>query len=348
MSLINTRMQNMRVESPIDKYEYRPSVYGAYDAFKTQTDDPTGIITPELKQKAAISIGNTLQVPVIDYDGGISISSTRTTTIAASENTSQLMTITFSTYSFGFTMVPAMFSNNEISMQRDFNAKMTKYINKLASTLDLACVSALSLNKTAVFGETLAYTEAGNMIKALWTQREELIGDLNPLMKANDFFDQIHLVGNMGTESIIRKLSEKGLYNETNKQYQFNDKILHFTNGIHNATDAYCTGYAINAGSLGMLTRFEREAVLGTKSRDGHEWGIDNLPMLNLPCGTYFYDSVEDMNAIAGAATTDLTRARVDHYGFSVDVALVIAYNSDATTKAQPIMKFNILKENAS
>ena len=60
MSLLATRMQNMRSTSNLDKNEFRPSRYGALDVFMQQTNDPAGILTPELKQKAELSIGSTI------------------------------------------------------------------------------------------------------------------------------------------------------------------------------------------------------------------------------------------------------------------------------------------------
>ena len=90
--------------------------------------------------------------------------------------------------------------------------------------------------------------------------------------------------------------------------------------------------------------------MLGTVSGDGHEWGIATLPLLNIPCGTYFYDSVGNYSAIAGAATADMTRTRKEHYGFAVDIAFLTAYNSVPSGEgalASPILAFNISNENA-
>lgn len=342
MSLLATRMQNMRSNSNLDRYEYRPSRYGALDVFMQQTSDPAGILTPELRQKAEQSIGFTLETPVINYDSSISIGNTRTVEIADSENTSAMVQFTFATYSWGFTIVPAMYMNNEISMQRDFETKFNKYLYAFAKKLDEECVSALETNKTSVFKDNLNYDTTGDLIGAPWLDRESLIGDLNPIMGANDFFQPMHIVGNAGVESIIRKLSQKGLYNAVNKQLEYNDKILHFTNSISNDSEKYATGYAVTDGSLGLLFRFERECLLGTRARTGHEWGIENLPLLNIPVGTYYYESVGDYNAIAGDATADMTRNLKQHYGFAVDVAVVTAYNSDPSTLASPIIKFQV------
>ena len=342
MSLLSTRMQNMRSSGNLDKYEFRPSRYGALDVFMQQTEDPTGILTPELKEKARQSIGFTLETPVIDYDGTISIGNTRSVEIADSENNSKMVQFTFATYSWGFTIVPALYMNNEISMQRDFEVKFNKYLYAFAKMLDGQCVTALDTGKTQVFADDLDYDTTGGLIGAPWLDRESLIGDLNPIMAANDFFAPMHIVGNAGVESVIRKMAQKGLYNAVNKQLEYNDKVLHFSNNISNDEEKYATGYAVCDGSLGLLFRFERECLLGTRARTGHEWGIENLPLLNLPVGTYYYESVGDFNAIAGDASADMTRNLKQHYGFAVDVAIVTAYNSDPSTLASPIVKFQI------
>ena len=350
MSLVLTRIQNIRANSNLDKFEYRPSRYGALNAFMVQSEDPTGILIEELKQKARTSIGNTLETPVIDYDADITIGSTRTLTIADSENTSKMVQITFATYAWGFTIAPAMYMNNEIGIQKDFETKMMKYIYAFAKKLDEAALATLAANKTQVLKNPLLYDWSSNAINAKWTERENVFGDLEVMMGANDFYGQLHIVGDPGVESIMRKLQQHGLYNDVNKQNEFGTKVVHLTNNIAAAGGKYAQGYAVNAGSLGMLTRFERDCLLGTVSGDGHEWGIATLPLLNMPVGTYFYDSVGDYNAIAGAATADMTRTRKEHYGFAVDVAFLTAYNSKPSGDGalpSPILAFNVSSEDA-
>lgn len=348
MSLVLTRIQNIRSSSNLDKYAYRPSRYGALDAFIQQSNDPAGILTEELKQKARTSIGNTLETPVIDYDADISIGHTRSLEIVDSENTSRMVQISFTTYAFGFTIAPAMYMNNEIDIQKDFETKLMKYIYKFAQRLDEAALTKLATEKTKIIKNPLLYTNTGGTINAKWTERENIFGDLDPIMAANDFFGQLHIVGDAGVESIMRKLTQHGLYNDVNKQNEFGNKIVHLTNNIALSSDKYAQGYAINSGSLGLLTRFERDCLLGTVSGDGHEWGIATLPLLNIPCGTYFYDSVGDYHGIAGAATEDMVRTRKEHYGFAVDVAFLTSYNSKPTDLASPIIAFDISNENAS
>lgn len=348
MSLVQTRIQNIRANSNLDKFEYRPSRYGALNAFMVQSDDPTGILTEELKQKARTSIGSTLETPVIDYDADITIGNERTLTIQDSENTSKMIQITFATYAWGFTIAPAMYMNNEIGIQKDFETKMMKYIYKFAQKLDEAALAALAANKTKIIKNGLLYDKTGNTVNAKWSERENVFGDLEVVMGANDFYGQLHIIGDPGVESIMRKLQQHGLYNDVNKQNEFGTKIVHLTNNIAAVGGKYAQGYAVNSGSLGMLTRFERDCLLGTVSGDGHEWGIATLPLLNMPVGTYFYDSVGDFSAIAGAATADMKRTRKEHYGFAVDVAFITAHNSDPDTLPSPILAFNISSQDAT
>lgn len=347
MSLILTRIQNIRANSNLDKFEYRPSKYGALNAFMVQSEDPTGILTEELKQKARTSIGSTLETPVIDYDADITIGNERTVTIDDSENTSKMVQITFTTYSWGFTIAPAMYMNNEIDIQKDFETKFIKYLYAFAKKLDEAALAQLAASKTQILKNKLLYDFSSNAVNAKWTERENVFGDLEVMMGANDFYGQLHIVGDPGVESIMHKLQQHGLYNDVNKQNEFGTKIVHLTNNIAATDGKYAQGYAVNAGSLGLLTRFERDCLLGTVSGDGHEWGIATLPILNMPVGTYFYDSVGNYNAIAGAATADMTRTRKEHYGFAVDVAFLTAYNSSPSALASPILAFNISSEDA-
>ena len=345
MSLINTRIQNVRAASNIDKNELRPSRYGGLNLFSMQSEDPSGILTDELTQKAKNSIGNILQTPVIDYDAGVTIGNTRSITIGDDENTSQMFTLNFATYSWGFTIVPAMFMNNEISIQKDFARKFEKYLYKFGETLDTVAITALNTAKTQVFKDLLNYTEVGDVIEVPWVQRENVIGDINPMMAANDHYGTIHIVGNAGIESMIRKLAQRDIYNAENKTLEYSDKIMHFSTRLLNDTGEFANMIAVQSGSVGMLTRFERESILGTKMADGTEWGIETLPMLNFPIGTYYYESKGDYSAIAGAATADLTRARKEHYGFAVDVAFITPYNSSPSTIANPIMKLTVNAE---
>jgi hypothetical protein len=342
MSLIATRLQNWRIENPeLDRNMFRPSEYGALDFFIQQTDAPNSIISSNLRERAFASMGNEVQIPVLNYDSEVEVSNVRSCVIADDENTSALYTIVWKTYSVGFTIVPTMYMNNEIDRQHDFERKMQKVCRALADKLDEDAIAALEANKTQVFGDLLQYTETANSIQVPNQMATEILGDINPMMRANDFPETVHVIGNAGVDSLIRKLAQHGIYNDVNKQMEYDNKIIHYTNNLTNENGVYGTFYAVADGNVGVLTRVDRESLRRTRA-NFHEWDVVRLPFIDLPVGSHYYTAVGDQSAIAGDATADLTCAVKEYYGFSVDVAFIVAYNSDAASVANPIIKAEI------
>ena len=342
MSLVATRLQNWRIENPeLDRNMTRPCEYGALDFFIEQTNAPSSIINPNLRDRAFASIGNTVQVPVINYDGDVTVSNVRSCVIADDENTSALVTVVWATYAIGFTMVPAAYMNNEISYEHDFLRKMEKTCRALADKLDAGAVAALDVNKTQVFKTLLNYTQTGNVIQVPTQMATEILGDINPIMRANCYPEYIHLIANAGVDSLIRKLAQHGVYNDVNKRMEYDNKVLHYTNNVTDESGKMGTMFAVADGNVGILTRVDREALRRTRA-NFHEWDVVRLPYIDLPVGSHYYTAVGDQSQTAGAASADMTCNVKEYFGFSADVAFVIAYNSDPTTVANPIVKAQI------
>lgn len=342
MSLIATRLQNWRVEDP--NYDWnmtRPCEYGALDFFAEQTNARNSIITPNLRDRAFASMGNTVQIPVINYDENVQVSNVRTCVIADNENTSALVTVVFATYYVGFTMVPAAYMNNEISYMHDFNRKMEKVSRAMANALDKGAVAALEANKTQVFKTLLNYTQNANTIQVPKQMASEILGDVNPIMRANCYPEYIHIIGNAGIDSLIRKLAQHGIYNDVNKRMEYENKVIHYTNNVVDEAGKMGTFFAVADGNVGILTRVDREALRGTTA-NFHEWGVTRLPYVDIPVGFHYYTAVGDQSQIMGAATEDLTCAVKEYFSFSIDVAFMVAYNSNPEVVANPIIKAEI------
>lgn len=348
MSLIATRLQNWRVENPeLDRNMTRPCEYGALDFFIEQTNAANSILSPYLRERAFASMGNTVQIPVIEYDGNVQVSNQRTCVIADNENTSALYTIAWVTYSVGFTMVPAAYSNNEISYEHDFMRKMEKISRALANELDKGAVVALEANKTQVFKDLLQYQQVGNVIDVPTQMATEILGDVNPIMRANCYPEMIHIIGNAGVDSLVRKLAQHGVYNDVNKRMEYDNKVLHYTNNVANEEGKNGTFFAAVDGNVGVLTRVDREALRRARA-NFHEWDVVRLPYIDLPVGSHYYTAVGDQSTIMGDASADLTCAIKEYFGFSVDVAFVVAYNSAPETVANPILKAQIAAPGAN
>ena len=342
MSLVATRLQNWRVENPeLDRNMTRPLEYGALDFFIEQTDAPNSIINQNLRDRAFASIGNTVQVPVINYDGDVTVANTRSCVISDDENTSALYTVVWKTYAVGFTMVPTLYMNNEITYQHDFNRKMEKICRARATEIDKDALAGLSAQKTQVFKDQLQYTVTSNVLKVPTQMATEILGDLNPMMRANAFPQMIHIIGNAGIDSLIRKLAQHGVYNDVNKRMEYDNKVLHYTTNLANESNVFGTLYAVADGNVGVLTRVDRES-LRRASANFHEWDVVYLPFIDLPVGSHYYTAVGDQSSIAGDASADMVCNVKEYFGFSVDVAYIVAYNSAPSSVANPIIKAEI------
>lgn len=162
-------------------------------------------------------------------------------------------------------------------------------------------------------------------------------------MEANDFYGKVNIIGNAGVKSILGKLMELGTYNEVDKSLEYEGKDFHFSNRLANAEGKYATFYAVEEGSVDMLYRYDRAAARGAQS-GSHQWDVINMPFIDIPVGMHYYEEVGDQSTIAGAATADMVCDIKEYYGFSVDVAFIVAYNSAPTTLANPIIKAEVAK----
>lgn len=340
-TLQDTKMQNWRIRSAeLYKNEFAANLYGAMDFFIRQNDVPGAIVSPELRQRALGSIGNTIQVPVLKRNTTATVGTTRSCTNTNNETDSALVSLNWTTVTDGFTIVPNRYMNNDITEQQHFDANMMDMLRRIATKIDQLCLAALSTNKTSVIGDTLNYTFSSSTVSAAWTDRFDLLGDLNAMQISNKFYSGLNIIGNMGMLNIFNKLAEHDVYNAVNKRYEYADKNLYLTHQLSNASQKYGTFYCVPDGQVGILSRVSRPEYRGDSANE-HSWGMTTLPYMGgLTFGTHFYTTVGDMTTITG--NDDQVCDFAEHYTFSIDVALMTAYSSAAGTYGTPIIFGNV------
>lgn len=343
-------MQDWRINSPLlDKNMHRVKTYGAFDFFVQQTAT-SNLISDEVKNAALGSMGNNIKVPVLKYNGDVQVSNSRTCVIADRHNESALYSVVWKNYSIGFTMVEAFYRNNNISYTRDFNAKMNDTVNALMDAIDKDAVLALEVHKTQVLENALNYSFVGNEVRAKYEERTDIFGDVDIMQQENDYNRVNHIIANGSTKSIIEKLAGHGFYNDVNYTAEYSDKLFHFTKNVVNEAGDYATFFVVEDGNVSLLSRVSRQEFLGGKSGE-HEFGTVTLPLMEgVPVGYHYYTDVVDESKFAAndpaapahEATADLTCVIKEFYGLSVDIAYIVAYNSDESTIANPIIKASI------
>jgi hypothetical protein len=346
MSLVLTLMQPLRQKySPngIDKFNMKRSRYGALDFHQRQSTGTQSLVSDELRASIKKSMGNTIQIPVLDTDNVV-ITNTRSCTVQDSENTSRLITLSFVTYSFGFTMTPAQHFNNQISYQQDFDRKMEKYLIKFADTLDVASVNNLNLNRNINWTPDIAayYPQVGNALQVTAAQRNDFYNQAEAVLRTMDFYGTTNVVSSTSGMPIVNRIAAQGGGNAVNEAFQLAGYEWAYTNRIINNAGVNSTLFLVADGAVGIENRNDPDAIM--KSRVGNHkiWDEVNLPLVNMKVASYYYEDCADRSALH-AGTSHLTRTKLEGYEFSTDVVYINSYLDNPATKYAPITKVELL-----
>lgn len=345
MTLVATLMQPLRakyVPKTLDKLERRGSRYGAWNFFQRQTALAGGIMTAEVKSIIKNSVGNTIQIPVFNSED-VTISNVRSCTVADSENTTALVNITFVTYAFGFTMVPARYKNNDIKYQEDFDFKLEKRLLKFASILDTASVAALNTNRNQYFPADITgyYPVVGNALQITQAQKEDFYNQLQSIHETMDFYEGMNIVSSTSLGAMNRQMSAQGANNDENLAFQFDPYKFHQTNRLTNGVGVQSTLFAIPDGYVATQNRNDLDSQMGSRTGNGKVWEEVQMPVVNMRMGSYYYDDCADKSAL-DSTTAHLTATRVEGFQWSTDVCFVSAYNSDPANRYGAIVKAEI------
>ncbi len=346
-------MQPIRTKyaaSNLGALEQRRSRYGAWDFYRRQSatgadgsaNVASSIITPEMRSAIKLSMGNQVQIPVLDAQDVV-ITNVRSCVVADNEGTSKLVTLTFVTYAFGFTMIPAAYKNNDVGYRQDFARKFENYLLKFASTLDTAAINNLSANKNTYFPAEITgyYPVVGNALQVTQAQKGDFFNQANAVMETMDFYGNTNVIAGTTLKPIINRLAAQGAGNAVNEDFQFNGYEWNFTNRMTNGAGVNATAYLVPDGMVGVENRNDPDAVANSRTGNGKVWGEAVLPLVDLNVGTYYYDDCADKSGLH-AGTAHLTRTRVEGFEWSTDICFVNAYNSAPATRYSPILKAEI------
>lgn len=358
-TLVNTLMQPLRSSymPRFDKNELRESRYGAYRFFQEESASRP-IFDQETINNIMRSYGNSVVVPVLDAEV-VTISNTyaRTCSIVDSENTTQLVTLSFASYGWGFSMTPATHYNNDLGYQTDFDRKMKKYLVQFASDLDDLCIAQLEADKN-IFAGDLAdyYALVGSALQVPQLEKDDFYNQIESIMSSIDFYDTAHIIASTTHMPVIRRNMNQGGSNSVNEQFQFSGggsgadgvQVRPFnwwpTNRIGDGAGVESTAYIVNEGSVYIGNRNDADTVMGANLGNGLKvWSEENIPLVNLNMGTYYQQDCGDRNTLAGAATAGNTRSHYEGFEFSTDLVVASSYNSNTATRHQPILKAEVL-----
>lgn len=345
--LLDTYLQNIRVRTPnvLDRDEWRVTRYGLTNAAFDMTNHPLSILDAQTKAEALRSEGRLLQVPVTKK-GALTVSNVRSCTIGDFENESALVDLTWATYVVDVSMVKAQYDKNEIRYEDDLMKKLILVKEAILGEIEGTVFTKLDTDKNTVYGSSLAggkYPLVGDALQVSLAQQERFFGDIEAINSADELYSENFVLGNHTLMPDVNHYVNQGGGNDENLNYQFAGKDFRFTNGIVNAGGVNATGFFMPHGSLGILTRIGADSRLGHKTTDGTNWSTVRIDGMPFDLGVQYHSTCSNQELLNGSGMAHLSATMIEHWQFSVDVALVTPYNSDPATKAGAIRKFEFL-----
>lgn len=346
--LVETYLQDIRAMFPsnLDRDEWRFTRYGLLTAAKEQTAHPMSIVSADLKEKALISEGRKLEVPVVNM-GNLTITNQRTCTIGEYENESALVEVTWATLVTEFSMMKAQHHKNEITYLQDFQKKMMLVENAMALAIENAIYTKLDTDKSIVYGSTLVgaglkYELVANTLQVKLADQEYFFNDVDVIMNQDNFWSPDWLVlGSTPLMSPVRHYLNQSSGNDETLDYQFGPYAFRFSNQLVDGAGKKATGFIMPYGSIGLLSRVNIDAKMGNKASDGTTWETAFLPTLGMEVGVMHKSNCADKSSTPGLEHLEATM--IEKFQFSLDFALLTPYNSDSATKASGIKKFEFI-----
>lgn len=346
--LVETYLQDIRTAFPgnLDRDEWRFTRYGLLTAAKEQTVHPLSIITQDLRDKAMDSEGRALQIPVMKQ-GNLTVKNHRSCTIGDYENESTLVNVAWATLVTDFSMMKAQHHKNEVSYLQDFNKKMMLVQHAFASFIENAIYAKLDADKSEIYNSTLVggagkYPLVANTMQVATADQEYFFNDVDVIMNQDNFWSPDWLVlGSTPLMSPVRHYLNQGASNDERLDYQFGPYAFRFSNQVVDGAGKKASGFIMPYGSIGLLTRVNVDAKMNNKASDGTMWETAFLDTLGFEVGVMYKSKCDDKSDVTGLEHLEATM--VENFQFSIDFALLTPYNSDSTTKAGSIKKFEFV-----
>lgn len=330
----------------MDKNEQRPSIYGALNMFKAQTASPLGIMDPETVANIKKSFIQAVKVPQVNYKD-VSIGNVRTCTLKTEGITSTMVTLTAVTYAFGFVAFPQQHYENYVSYNTAIQKLIDAGLQKMASTIDAACVNTLETNKNAYWPQALLdyYAQVGDALQVAQVDKNDFYNQLASIMQTMDFPQESDISTNPIGMANVRRLAAQGQGNSINQGFQLLGYTWYPTNRVTNGGGTIeSTLYAVAPGSVAIESRLDPDAKVRQRIHESKYWDIfPNAPYIGMDLGVFYQADCTDASAIQAATMAGYTRTKIESWEFSVDVFYLKAYNSNTATRFSPILKAEIL-----
>jgi len=320
--------------------ELRDTKYGMLRAFEASTPFYKGL-TPELKTFLATRMDRTAQIAAIP-ETIITTTTSESFTIPANLSVSENKTATIYTLFSGFKVYDAMFVENQISKEEYIRNKMEEIDKAFAKAKSATLLTILDGAKTQVLPNNPAANDgitfaASTLTATLAAQQARIFNNLNVIAEDNGLENDKIFPVSPGIQVLENYNDMYGMQNTKDLQNQGFIPAILPDNRITNT--ARWTGYLFEKGAFAAVDNMKYDFRVGTKVNEA-VFGVSNtiLPKLGSQVGTFYNKFATDASGLQGTTSTwKMTTG--EEFGFIHRYAVLTPYNSDITTKLNPVIK---------
>ena len=349
MSLVATRLLSARAAYPskMDRDELRMINFGLINAATRQNASGNSILTAEGKQLLQQNwrVAN-LQIPVMSR-ASYTVSDGRSCNFSDLEANSAMLSPTYITKTTGFSMMPAKNFQNEVAYEQEFRRLYEDAERALALEVEQAIYAKLDADKNAVYSSSLVgtgneYPLAGDALQVSTALRDHFFNEYKAVAQADEFNGPYDVIGTSVLMADVNKFINQGAGNDENQAYQFNGYNFGFSNYVTTTSGARSTGFIMPEGTIVLESRLSPEESQASESMTGIKWDNTTSQLMGgLQVGIKYTSDCADISATTGNAND--TSGLKEQWTMTVDFCLLTPYNSDDTTLAGSIHKFDIL-----
>lgn len=351
MNLDATLLNNLQGVNTFSESRY--AELGLVDLAKNSTRAVDWISPDEVQKLAEMSSLRNMELPTI-VDGEFTVTSVPGFDIPANLSTSGKNTpLAFDIFT-GFRHYPALYSNNMVKGEFDLNHKMKKACYGLGKALESILAARFEARKTQVLPLGTAQVSDGSATFTFNTstdtleiskaaQKELMFSNLNRIAEANEIGGDYEIVtSRAGTALARNEFAKYGQNNDKNLQslgFITPDK-LHETGNLSPGSNNF-NGYYVRNGSIGLYENFPADFRMGTKV-GSREWSISDmeLPFVKMRANVHVNREPSKAEALVTAGRdTNLTMTHFEEMALWVRVIIFEEFNSDLTTRPNPIIK---------
>ena len=303
--------------------DMRAPTYGATNAFSKYKRD----LIINYDEFNLIKNKSDLQTKQIDYlrrNTG-TIYDHRNHSLTGDMGDSTRDSLTWVTYSREFTISDDNMRNNTQAVRMLSNQIRNARLD-IGGEVETDAVTKLEAFKNTVDpSSSLSVWDGTNYANEIaLANKDQYFNYLNTEMQGRDYNGNIQVISTNAANALISYQTAQGAGNEQNLQFQYPNLEFEWSNSVSNLSDYFCTSYACEEGSLGLIDWIpgkNREGLMGHGDFDftsmADPFGIfDNMALA-------VEKKVQDSSS-NGANIGGNTQDAVWLYELSVDVALYI------------------------